>query len=1194
MQEQTAVSASGGEGGWAAAGLAAGRECHEAALEYLALGLAPLPCCPPDHVGVGNHAQKCQSPGKAPLVAWKRYQAELPTAADLAGWWKHWPNANAYVALGPVSGVVRVDSDGGQGAAFLADLSGGDLPDTWEMETGSDGGRGLFYRIPDGFAPRVTHQHGDKLHEGLSLLGQGAGTVLPPSRHHTGRRYRWKDGRSPNDLPAAPMPPWLIHAMTGPARAGRGSGKRAARPDAAGEVIAADRNIHLASLAGTMRRRGMTRPEILAALKAVNRDRCKPPLDDAEVEDIADSISKYLPAEVGAAVVLLVARTASSRPETEPAGPVDTMDTPPRGEEPPPAGETHNSDAPAEAPAEGDAEGQPEAEARRGKGKKVKKAKAKKAKETKTNVGKPPRYYGKAVLGDKAELARLARLAVDDPAGFAEFRAGWRERGGSVRDLDRALADRVAVLLAARRAAADPGGEPPTYFEEAGRTLRNVRTDKGVVPVPLANFTARIVAEVTLDDGAERRKVFVVDGRLASGEPLPAVEVPADEFGEMFWVVEKWGTRAVVSAGAGCRDHLRAALQTLSGDVPRETVRTHTGWADVGGRPAYLSAGAVIGADGPVDGVRVHLDGPLARYALPPPPAGPRRRAAVRASLAPLIAGDLAADRILFPLRLATYRAFVGGANYAPALTGRTGAGKTELAARELQHFGPGMDAGHLPGSFTSTANALAEQAFRLKDALFVVDDFCPDADDPRRLRQTADRLVRGGANGAGRGRMNADGTLRPDKPPRSMVLVTGEDVAGGASLRARQLILDVASGAVNFAALTACQRDGADGLYAEAGAAWVRWLATDPDGYRAWLRQGAADHRAALAGAGGHSRVPTTAGDLLATLDLVLEFALEVGAVTRAEADDLRARGEAAVLAAAGDQAEHQRDADPAERFPDLVRSLLSSGRGHLVDRDGTRPANPAAAGWQHKGSGDFADWAAQGRKVGWLAGEHVFLDPAAALAEAAGLAADTGSPLTVTPRTLWRRLHEAGKLAAVETRGGKTRFAPRRVAEGLTREVLVLAHTTLFPPAGVPSVHPEGNGKPANGLPADTPPDTGHSGVPPGVHRSAGHKPPGGDRSGGGGRPPGRSGHSGVSIGHSKPAECPAASRDGAAGSGWDGHSGHSSAGEAHPGSETYSPGCRAADGGAGDADGGDTSFPYGANLAAGAACGPGGGGP
>ncbi len=53
------------------------------------------------------------------------------------------------------------------------------------------------------------------------------------------------------------------------------------------------RNNTLASLAGTMRRKGMSTEAIEAALHVVNQQKCKPPLDPSEVTAIANSIGRY-------------------------------------------------------------------------------------------------------------------------------------------------------------------------------------------------------------------------------------------------------------------------------------------------------------------------------------------------------------------------------------------------------------------------------------------------------------------------------------------------------------------------------------------------------------------------------------------------------------------------------------------------------------------------------------------------------------------------------------------------------------------------------------------------------------------------------------------------------------------------------------------------------------------------------------
>lgn len=58
-----------------------------------------------------------------------------------------------------------------------------------------------------------------------------------------------------------------------------------------------ERNTTLASLAGSMRRRGMTENAIFEALKVENSERCQPPLEIEEVYSISRSISRYTPDE---------------------------------------------------------------------------------------------------------------------------------------------------------------------------------------------------------------------------------------------------------------------------------------------------------------------------------------------------------------------------------------------------------------------------------------------------------------------------------------------------------------------------------------------------------------------------------------------------------------------------------------------------------------------------------------------------------------------------------------------------------------------------------------------------------------------------------------------------------------------------------------------------------------------------------
>jgi len=63
-------------------------------------------------------------------------------------------------------------------------------------------------------------------------------------------------------------------------------------------IASGERNATLTSLAGSMRRRGMSTDAIEAALLAENAARCSPPLADGEVRGIATSVARYEPPAV--------------------------------------------------------------------------------------------------------------------------------------------------------------------------------------------------------------------------------------------------------------------------------------------------------------------------------------------------------------------------------------------------------------------------------------------------------------------------------------------------------------------------------------------------------------------------------------------------------------------------------------------------------------------------------------------------------------------------------------------------------------------------------------------------------------------------------------------------------------------------------------------------------------------------------
>ena len=230
---------------------------------------------------------------------------------------------------------------------------------------------------------------------------------------------------------------------------------------------------------------------------------------------------------------------------------------------------------------------------------------------------------------------------------------------------------------------------------------------------------------------------------------------------------------------------------------------------------------------------------------------------------------------------------------------------------------------------------------------------------------------------------MRSDSTLRPGKPSRGLILSTGEDLPRGQSLRARMLTVELDPDGLDWKKLTGAQTDADSGLYAQATAGYLRWLAPRYTQIAAQLPSEVARLRAAAATASGtHRRTPVIVAELAAAAGYFLNYAHQTGAITQPQADKLWHRTWQALNQAAAAQHRHHTAADPARRFLELLTAAIASGRAHLTTADGQQPPNPGAWGWHQttttSGRRGRREWRPQGDKIGWLKEGKLYLEPA------------------------------------------------------------------------------------------------------------------------------------------------------------------------------------------------------------------------
>lgn len=157
---------------------------------------------------------------KRPLGDWLEFQQWLVPDAIFARWYdpktgQHRARLNMGAATGGASdGVFIIDLDLYKPGSKAAEWWRGVLaihfndmePETWSQRTGG-GGRQVFFRAPEGWSPPTFKA------PVADLRGQGGFTMLPPSRHASGKLYDWEPGHAPWQVEVMVAPPGLIDAI---------------------------------------------------------------------------------------------------------------------------------------------------------------------------------------------------------------------------------------------------------------------------------------------------------------------------------------------------------------------------------------------------------------------------------------------------------------------------------------------------------------------------------------------------------------------------------------------------------------------------------------------------------------------------------------------------------------------------------------------------------------------------------------------------------------------------------------------------------------------------------------------------------------------------------------------------------------------------------------------------------------------
>jgi hypothetical protein len=186
--------------------------------------------------------------------------------------------------------MIGIDIDGPEGQRLLEEISGGDLPATQAFCTSR--GMRLQYAIQPSMVVKTWAVRCDRSE--VKILGEGSLTVMPPSRHSSGKRYRWVRGHAPSQGRLAAAPAWTRKPR---ATYKERTEDRLVASGHAQPIPEGQRNERLFKIACAMRRHGCEFDEILHALSFINQQRCRPPLTLPELKGVSASVMRYQPVQ---------------------------------------------------------------------------------------------------------------------------------------------------------------------------------------------------------------------------------------------------------------------------------------------------------------------------------------------------------------------------------------------------------------------------------------------------------------------------------------------------------------------------------------------------------------------------------------------------------------------------------------------------------------------------------------------------------------------------------------------------------------------------------------------------------------------------------------------------------------------------------------------------------------------------------
>lgn len=425
-----------------------------------------------------------------------------------------------------------------------------------------------------------------------------------------------------------------------------------------------------------------------------------------------------------------------------------------------------------------------------------------------------------------------------------------------------------------------------------------------------------------------KEEMYAIAKISVDGQKEIKINLPALELYKLQWIPMKLGMHAIIADGR--KNEFLLILKKLFKEVEIVDTYNSIGWVkSSNGKLVYSdSDGAITN-----DRIKVDIDEHLSNYRFSRKDIDVSK--AAKASLSLLNVVDKGSAYVLMALVfLCPLLEYIGKVSKLPEfvvwLYGFTGTRKTTIAKLFASYFGDFDN--RVTASFNDTYSSIELKAYKLKDSLMLLDDFCPQQSfkETQNINTIAEKVVRAYGDRTSRGRLNVTMESHTQFIPRGMALITGETIVPGNSTVARVVPLELKKESVNLEQLTEAQKNTE--LLTVVMREYILWIANEVDSNRAdFLETIKENYKCFLDeikvdAIETHGRTYEAFAWLLVALDMMYQFHCSHGVISKDEADEGIEEAKSEFLELIKAKHELSKSDNPVDLFIETIKEFITS----------------------------------------------------------------------------------------------------------------------------------------------------------------------------------------------------------------------------------------------------------------------------